>query len=90
MSPAAGGNAMNNHDESAQGKQFRLLDSEATCPDCAVGEAHEYDEYDGGCDVARCLVTGLQRPMCDLDHDCGRDVWSGWWPGLVFPVKSPC
>ncbi|MBW4717355.1 hypothetical protein KZQ38_09260 [Saccharothrix sp. SC076] len=53
------------------------------CPDCgvAVGEAHEYDEYDGGCDIARCLATGHQRLMCDLDHDCGQDIWTGWWPG---------
>lgn len=27
------------------------------------------------------LVTGYQRLMCDLDHDCGRDVWTGRWPG---------
>lgn len=85
MNPTDAGDAMNDNNENAQGKQFRLLDFEATCPDCAVavGEPHEYDEYDGGCDVARCLVTGLQRLMCDLDHDCGRDVWTGWWPGLV-------
>lgn len=71
--------------QNTQGAEFRVLDFEPTCPDCAVavGEAHIYDECDGGCDVARCLVTGLQRLMCDLDHDCGRDVWTGWWPGLV-------
>lgn len=50
------------------------------CPpgDCEVpvGAAHV-----GECDVARCLVTGLQRLMCDLNHDCGSDTWSGLWPG---------
>jgi hypothetical protein len=61
------------------------------CLDCAVavGEAHVYDEYDGGCAVAQCLVTGLQQLMCEADHDCGRDVWTGWWPGQLFP-KSAC
>lgn len=49
------------------------------CPDCAVptGAPHA-----AGCDVARCLVTGLQRLSCrHLAHDCGEDVWSGRWPG---------
>lgn len=79
------------------------------CHDCAaeVGTPHE-----DGCDVARCLWTGMQRLQCvgglaaecckvlreakrydlaeelahylDLDgpeHDCGRDVWTGVWPG---------
>lgn len=77
----------NDNNESAHGEQPRLLGFEATCPDCAVavGEPHVYDECDGGCDVARCLDTGLQRLLCDLDHDrdCGRDIWTGWWPGLV-------
>jgi len=42
---------------------FRVLDFMQQCPDCgvAVGEPHDYDEYNGGCDIARCLVTGLQR-----------------------------
>lgn len=63
--------------------QRRLIDFEPNCPDCGVevGEAHIVDPVDGGCDVARCLVTGLQRLMCDADHDCGREVWTGWWPG---------
>lgn len=78
-----------NTENSAQRKEFRVLDFEQTCPDCGVGvgEAHVYDEVDGGCDVARCLVTGLQRLMCDADHaadqDCGHDVWTGWSPGLL-------
>jgi hypothetical protein len=21
--------------------------------------------------------------MCDLDHDCGREKWTGWRPGLI-------
>lgn len=60
-----------------------LMSFHERCPDCrvVVGEAHEHDEHNGGCDVARCLVTGYQRLMCDLDHDCGRDTWTGWWPG---------
>lgn len=64
--------------------EFRVLDFEPRCPDCAVavGELHVYDENDGGCDVG--TVTGLQRLMCDADHDCGRNVWTGWWPGQLF------
>lgn len=51
----------------------RILGFEATCLDCdaTVGEPHVHDE-NGGRDIARCLVTGLQRLMCD--HDCGRDI----------------
>ncbi|WP_157621072.1 hypothetical protein [Saccharothrix sp. NRRL B-16348] len=37
-----------------------------------MGEAHEINERDGGCDVARCLVTDYQRLMCNVDHDCGE------------------
>jgi hypothetical protein len=78
-------NAENTTKNAAKPTQFRLIDYQDRCPDCdvAVGEAHIHDEVRGGCDVARCLVTGRQRLMCDLeDHDdCGRDLWSGWWPG---------
>lgn len=64
---------------------------DARCGDCYVkpGEPH-----DDGCDVARCLVTGLQRlqcsgihfheavaPGCYTPRDCGRDIWTGRWPG---------
>lgn len=57
------------------------------CPDCHVPAGTQHDD---GCDVARCLWTGLQRlgcrhfndsPVLDVDHDCGRDVWTGRWPG---------
>jgi hypothetical protein len=27
------------------------------------------------------LQTGLQRQGCLRNHDCGRDRWSGSWPG---------
>ncbi|KAA2253295.1 hypothetical protein F0L68_33325 [Solihabitans fulvus] len=66
-------------------KVVRLLDYEATCPDCgvSVGEEHKFDPDDGGCDIAICIMTGLQRLMCDLDHDCGREKWTGWRPGLT-------
>lgn len=75
---------MNDDTEHVDRNEFRLIKFAQTCPDCgvAVGEAHDYDEYDG-CDIAQCLVTGLQRLMCDLDHDCGRDVWTGLPPGMV-------
>lgn len=47
------------------------------CPDCDVpaGQCHL-----DGCDVARCMTTGLQR----LGHgpcDCAPDIWTGTWPG---------
>jgi hypothetical protein len=68
----------------AQPTEFRVLDFERNCPDCGVevGQAHIDDDLDGGCDIARCQMTGLQRLMCDLEHDCGQDRWTGWWPGL--------
>lgn len=48
------------------------------CGDCAIlpGEPHT-----GGCDVARCMATGGQRLACNENHDHGRDVWTGMWPG---------
>jgi hypothetical protein len=63
------------------------------CWDAAVGT--EFGDVLGQphvdrCDVARCLVTGLQRIGCDAVHDCGTDTWSGRWPGEAFPVKSAC
>jgi hypothetical protein len=70
---------MTAHENHPSGAKFRVLHFTPQCPDCgvAVGEPHHYDEYDGGCDIARCLVTGLQRLMCDGDHERGRDVWTG-------------
>lgn len=48
------------------------------CPDCGavIDEPH-----DDGCDVARCLATGMQRLLCSEDEHCGQDIWSGIWPG---------
>ena len=48
------------------------------CPDCGAARGDKHTE---GCDVARCLVTGLQRLACLNDHDHGADEWSGRWPG---------
>lgn len=62
----------------------------AECPDCGVAIGAPHWE---ACDVARCLVTGMQRLMCDGLHvdnpypgcfvprDCGWDLWTGMWPG---------
>lgn len=52
----------------------------ATCQDCGAqpGEPHA-----DGCDVARCHQTGLQRLSCLEDHDHGRDIWTGTWPGAA-------
>lgn len=83
------------------------------CPDCgaALNEAHL-----DGCDVARCALTGHQRLMHEIqrdgardvgepipaeyDHDCGHDLWFGFWPGIedcrrlnlwcVGPPWTPC
>lgn len=62
--------------------------NESECTDCIaeVGEPHS-----DGCDVARCLWTGQQRLACQSigpllgqePHDCGQDVWTGEWPGVV-------
>lgn len=55
-----------------------VLPPEPHCPDCGVGIGQAHIE---GCDVARCLATGLQRlghaPSCR----CPQDVWTGRWPG---------
>jgi hypothetical protein len=52
------------------------------CGDCGVeiGELHL-----PGCDVARCLFSGHQAISCDQDdhEDCGRDRWTGIWPGTL-------
>lgn len=56
------------------------------CPDCGVLPSRPHEE---GCDVARCLWTGLQRLGCEwfgldpilTEHDCGEDTWTGDWPG---------
>lgn len=60
---------------------------EHNCPDCwaAKGETHG-----GGCDVARCQVTGRQRLSCPAfgtegAHDCGMNVWTGEWPADGIP-----
>lgn len=65
---------------------------DAGCPDCGAGIGGEHRDI---CDVARCLVTGMQRLMCDGWHvtespddpgfsnsvSCGQDAWTGLWPG---------
>jgi hypothetical protein len=64
---------------------------EERCPDCQapLGATHQ-----AGCDWARCLATGGQRLMCELDdggpgHDCGQDVWTGELPDLTGAPASP-
>lgn len=57
------------------------------CPTCraVVGEEHQPT-----CDVARCLDNGGIRALRDHmimnggiteNHDCGHDVWTGYYPG---------
>jgi hypothetical protein len=53
---------------------------EPSCPDCHVGIGQAHLE---GCDVARCLATGLQRLGHLRSCRCPRDVWTGRWPGEV-------
>ncbi|MEV5768642.1 hypothetical protein AB0L34_29310, partial [Micromonospora sp. NPDC052213] len=63
-----------------------LVDDEllrGTCPAClvAIGEVHADD-----CDVAECLATGRKRMWCraqrdSAGHNCGREDWTGRWPG---------
>lgn len=53
------------------------------CNDCAVAPG---TPHLNGCDVARCMFTGEQRLGCDRhEHDdCGDDVWTGRWDGLLL------
>jgi hypothetical protein len=51
-----------------------------TCGGCGVKPG---EDHDGGCDVARCLVTGGQRISCGARHDCGNQAWAGEWPGVA-------
>jgi hypothetical protein len=59
------------------------MSDKPSCQDCGVRPGQEHDD---GCDTARCLVTGHQRLSCGRAHeagdlDCGRDIWTGLWPG---------
>jgi hypothetical protein len=51
---------------------------EESCPDCHVGTGQAHRE---GCDVARCLATGLQRLGHAHSCRCPQDVWTRRWPG---------
>ncbi len=53
---------------------------DAPCPACHVGPGHLHLE---GCDVARCLATGLQRSShpASCPCPCPSDTWTGQWPG---------
>lgn len=55
-----------------------LSEPRPRCPDCEVAISRPHVD---GCDVARCLRTGLQRLSCERNHNCGKDTWSGRWPG---------
>ncbi len=49
-----------------------------SCQDCG---AQPGTPHSTGCDTAICLQTGYQRLSCPRDHDHGRDIWTGRWPG---------
>jgi len=59
---------------------------QARCPDChaEIGQAHLE-----GCDVARCLATGLQRLGHAESCRCPQDVWTGRWPGDRDRRRAP-
>jgi hypothetical protein len=74
-----------------------ILDTTNTCPDCGVVPGVEHET---GCDWARCLHTGEQRFSHEVttediasgeadppDHDCGRDVWTGEFPGVADAIR---
>ena len=52
------------------------------CDGCSVKPGQPHDDL---CDVARCLFTGGQRKSCsgDAHEDCGRDTWTGRYPGDI-------
>jgi hypothetical protein len=52
------------------------------CPDCGVVAGEEHEE---GCDIARCMNPETNKYQQALGCDCGRcgrDVWTGLWPGV--------
>lgn len=61
------------------------MSDDLRCGDCGVAIGEPHAAY---CDVARCLWTGRQRIQCtgvgaEGRHDCGRQVWTGLWPGAA-------
>jgi hypothetical protein len=60
------------------------LREQPACPGCAaaVGEPHLAD-----CDIARCMVTGYPRLLCEKDHDHGQHDWSGIFPGTIDAIE---
>lgn len=60
--------------------------SSRQCHDCGVMPGERHDE---GCDVALCVVCGLQQLQCDPEAEHGltgpdlppMQTWTGEWPG---------
>lgn len=53
-----------------------------TCGDCGAlaGSAHE-----GGCDIARCALHGIQQVQCGTS--CPPNTWTGYWAGELEAVE---
>jgi len=68
-------------------RRMDQIEDALRCGDCIAlpGEPHAE-----ACDIARCLWTGGQRFSCSLsgeDHDCGKDIWTGQWPGEADAIR---
>lgn len=62
------------------------LHQQTNCPDCGVTPGQQHHE---GCDVARCVVCGMQQLQCNPRREHGlaganlppMQTWTGQWPG---------
>jgi hypothetical protein len=60
------------------------LREQSKCPDCGAAVA---DPHLSDCDIARCLLTGYPRLLCEEDHDHGQHDWSGIFPGTIDAIE---
>lgn len=82
---------------------MNALEKTDRCPDCQVGIGEPHEDgcdvarclWDGGqrlsCDYALDYSDEPESDPRRIDpadpHDCGKDTWTGYWPGEVEAVE---